>query len=165
MELSTFSENIVIVPYERGGETVDLSVNIDAFTPEFFRSVGERFKGKVAGWKIEDKKTKARKRKPAADKVEFFESEARELEIKREVYAELLSSGVLTGWTLTENEIPIAPSLGVLLKLPPRLVEELWLLCLDAAKTVKKRVDGEIEETSESTPSGSRAPLALAPTG
>lgn len=159
MELSSFSENIVTVPYERSGETVELSVNIDAFTPDFFREVGERFKEKMKGLQAEDKK---KGKKP---ETEFFEAEARALEINREIYAELLSSGVLTAWTVTENGIPIAPSKEVLVKLPPRLVNELWELCLEAAKTVKKREDGGIGATSENTPSGSRAPLALAPTG
>lgn len=157
MELSSLSENIVVVPYERGGETVELSVNIDAFTPEFFRHLGKQFNDKVKDLQAQGKKKK--------DDPALFEAEARTLELNREIYAEMLSSGVLKEWTITENGLPIPPTREVLLKLPPRLVTELWDLCLEAAKTVKKREDGVTEATSESMPSGSRVPLALAPTG
>lgn len=153
MELSSFSENIVTVPYERNGERVELSVNIDAFTPEFFRVTGKRLDGKLKVLQAEDKVRGKKK----VDRIQFFEAEARALEINRDIYAELLSSGVLTAWTVTENEIPIPPSKEVLLSLPPRLVQELWELCLEAAKTVKKRGDAETEETLENTHSGSKA--------
>ena len=148
MELAKLTENIVKTPYERDGETLELSVNIDAFTPEFFREIGKKMKGTLQGLEAEDraKKTKGKK----VDRTEFFEVEARALEINREIYAELLSAGVLVAWTATENEIPIPPSKEVLLKLPPRFVQELWELCLEAAKTVKKT-------TSETTAAGSLA--------
>lgn len=160
MELSSLSQNIVTVPYERGGESIELSVNIDAFTPEFFRSVGSRFKGKMKELEAQDKKQKGKKK---LEPIEFFEIEARSLEIYREIHADLLSSGVLTAWTVEVDGMPIAPTREILIKQPPRFVEELWELCLKAAKTVKKR--GDVEETSESTHDGSRANLALAPTG
>lgn len=159
MELSSFSENIVTVPYVRSGETVDLSVNIDAFTPEFFRIVGERFTKKMKELEREDSAKKGKKGKKAD--AEIFETEARALEVNREIYADLLSNGVLVGWTVTENGKPVMPTKDILLKLPPRLVVELWNLCLEASKTVKKRVDEEIEDTSDSTHSGSMALRAV----
>lgn len=143
MELSSLSENIVIVPYERNGERVELSINIDAFTPEFFRAVGERFKAKINTLRTEGKKPKSKK----VDDAAFFESEAQTLELNREIYADLLSNGVLVAWTVTENGLPVAPSKGVLVMLPPRLVYELWEQCLEAAKTVKKTVGSELSET------------------
>lgn len=164
MELSSFSENIVSVPCKRGDESVDLQVNIDAFTPDFFRDIGKRFESKMKGYKAEES---SKKKKTKQDEIAFFEQEARALEISRDIYAELLAGGVLVGWSVTENSIPIQPTVDVLQKLPPRLVEEIWMRCLHAAKTVKKRVDEEIEEASESIASGSREhpTLALAPTG
>lgn len=159
MELSSFSENIVTVPFGRGGETVDLLVNIDAFTPEFFREVGAQFQAKVKAFTAEDKK----KKKP--DELEFFEREARALEIQREIHVSLLSSGVLKGWTVTEGGEPVQPTKELLMTRPPLLVEALWNACLEAAKTVKKREELRDEETSENSFGGSRGTLALAPTG
>lgn len=159
MELSSFSENIITVPFGRGGETVDLFVNIDAFTPEFFREVGKQFQERLKAVGVEDKK------KSKKNGIEFFEREARALEIEREIHASLLSGGVLKGWGVTDKGKPVEPTRELLMTRPPLLVEALWMACLNAAKTVKKRVGEEAEETSENSPSGTRAPLALAPTG
>jgi hypothetical protein len=156
MELSSFSENIVTVTFGRGKETVDLEVNIDAFTPEFFRKVGKQFQSKMKALEAEDKKTKKK-----ADGMDFFETEARALEIQREIHASLLSSGVLRGWTVTVNGEPVEPTKELLMARPPLLVEALWNACLNAAKTVKKRAEEETEETSEGTHSGSMALRAV----
>lgn len=163
MELSSFSENIITVPYKRSGETVNLEINIDVFTPEFFRRVGKKFEERMKTYRALDAQAKAKgrsKAKPKVDQVriakDFFENEARELEIKREIHAELLAGGVLKGWDVVENGLPIQPTYEVLMKLPPLLVEDIWNLALLKAKTVKKRVEEETEEISESTPSGSR---------
>lgn len=161
MELSSFSENIVTVPYQRSGETVNLEINIDVFTPEFFRRVGKRFEERMRGYQAIDAKAKTTgrsKAKPKADPIaqakNFFENEARELEIKREIHAELLAGGVLKGWDVVENGLPIPPSYEVLMKLPPLLVEDIWNLALEKAKTVKKRVDEGEREILENTGSG-----------
>jgi hypothetical protein len=158
MELSALSENIVTIPFNRAGESDELYVNSDAFTPDFFREVGKRFKERVDGLQVEDKKRKKK------DQV-FFEDEARALELKREIYAEMLSSGVLTDWTFTENGEPTKPTKDVLLTLPPRLIAEFWELCLEAAKTVKKREDVEEEATLDRIPSGSMALRAVGQNG
>jgi len=162
MELSSFSENIITVPYTRSGETVNLEINIDVFTPEFFRRVGKRFEERMRGYQAVDAQTKAKgksKVKPKPDQFQgakhFFENEARGLEIKREIHAELLAGGVLKGWDLVENGLPIHPTYDVLIKLPPLLVEDIWNLALEKAKTVKKRVESETKETSETTHDGS----------
>lgn len=175
MELSSFSENIVTVAYTRSGEPANLEINIDAFTPEFFRLVGKRFDERMKEWKAKDdaivakskpkRKAKGEKADPADEAKIFFETEARELEIKRQIHAELLAGGVLKGWDITENGLPLAPSVEVLLRLPPLLVENIWNLALKTAKTVKKRAEEEDEDTLDNTANGSGAHLALAPTG
>jgi hypothetical protein len=149
MELSSFSENIVTVPYERGGETVELSINIDAFTPKFFREAGKRLQREV---QQEKKKGKGKE-----EKLQPFETEARLLEKNCEVYADMLCPDVLKGWTVEENGIPIAPTKEVLMRLPPRLLVELWEICQEAARTVKKTAGQETGEMSESTHGGSMA--------
>lgn len=163
MELSSFSENIITVPYERSGETVNLEINIDVFTPEFFRRVGKKFEERMKEYQATDAQTKVKsksKSKPKVDPIQgaknFFENEARELEIKREIHSELLAGGVLKGWDLVENGIPIQPDYEVLIRLPPLLVEDIWNLALEKAKTVKKKVESETEETSETTHDGSQ---------
>lgn len=177
MELSALSENIVPVPFKRGSETIELQVNIDAFTPEFFRAQKERanaklkeLKKEIARLKHEESQKKADKPKrlSKAKKAELaFEQEAeqslvrleniaQEVEAERQSYAELLSSNVLKGWDVTENGIPIEPTMELLMRLPPRGLKEMWLACIDAAKTVKKKADDQTEETLGSTPSGSR---------
>lgn len=173
MELSAFSENIITVPYERSGDTVNLEINIDVFTPEFFRRVGKKFEQRLKTYQAQDaqaaraqSKPKGKaKTDPSRAAKDFFEREARELEIKREIHVELLAGGVLKGWDLTENGIPIEPTHEVLMRLPPLLVEDIWNLSLEKAKTVKKRVDEATGETSESLPSGTKAPLELVQTG
>jgi hypothetical protein len=159
MKLSSFSENIITVPYKRSGETVNLEINIDAFTPEFFRLVGKKFDERMREWRTKDKATPKAKGKKEDDLQQvksFFENEALSLEIKRQIHAELLASGVLKGWDLTDdNEVPLAPSYDVLVKLPPLLVEDIWNLSLERAKTVKKRVESGTEETLDNTQDGS----------
>ena len=161
MEISSLSESIVTVPFKRGKDAVDLDVNIDAFTPEFFREVGKRFSERMKELEAEDKKSKGKKKEDA----EFFEKEARALEIQREIYASLLSGGVLKDWSVELNGKHVAPTYEVLITRPPQMVEELWLTCLKAAKTVKKRVEEEAEEILENTPSGSRGLHAVGQTG
>lgn len=170
MELSSFSEYIVTVPYERSGETVNLEINIDVFTPEFFRRVSKRFEERMRGYQAIDARAKPKGRSKAkADPIEgakaFFENEARELEIKREIHAELLAGGVLKGWDLVENGLPILPRYEVLIRLPPLLVEDIWNLALEKAKTVKKRVESETRETSETTHDGSQGLRVVGQTG
>lgn len=180
MELSSLSTNIVTIPYEHNGDTTNLDVNIDIFTPEFFRLVGKRFADKVKEWEDKvEKEAKQKRAQPApkpnnaTDKkanearnaLAFFEDEAISLEVSRQIHAELLAGGVLKGWDVTRDGLPIAPSYEVLMKLPPLVVEEIWKLALERAQTVKKKVVGVTEETLENTPSGSREPLKLAPTG
>jgi hypothetical protein len=175
MELSSFSQQIVIVPYQRGEEIVELSVDIDAFTPKFFRDAGRRFKERLTKIQSEvtarpkaEKKAK-KKTKPSPVDAEnaflvFFETEAQSMELNHEVSAELLSSGVLVGWTVTENGVPVQPTKEVLMKISPRVVKEMWERCLDAAKTVKKRAEEVDEETLETTHTGSMALRAVGQT-
>jgi hypothetical protein len=179
MELSSFSQQVVIVPYQRGEEIVELSVDIDAFTPKFFRDAGRRFKerltkiqSEVAAQPKGEKKAKKKakkKTKPSPLDAEnafltFFETEAQSMELNHEVSAELLSSGVLVGWTVTENGVPVQPTKEVLMKISPRVVKEMWERCLDAAKTVKKRAEEVDEETLETTHTGSMALRAVGQT-
>ena len=175
MELSALSENIVSVPYKRGNETIELQVNIDAFTPEFFRLQKARaeekfkeFQREVLRLKKEEQAKTRPKKLTKAQKAELefeqaaqltftrLEQRAQEAEAERQSFAELLSSNVLKGWDVTENGIPVEPSKEVLMRLPPRGLEELWYVCVKASQTVKKRVDEETEETSENMLSGSK---------
>jgi hypothetical protein len=159
MEFSSFSETIISVPFERAGEIVQLQVNIDAFTPEFFRHVGKMFDTKMRQWKTEEKK-KTRKK---ADSIDFFEENARGLEVEREIYATLLTSGVLKGWDVTLNGESLEPSSEVLMKLPPLVVKGIWTAALDSATTVKKRAEEADEETLEAMPNGSKELAEHAP--
>ena len=96
-------------------------------------------------------------------------------EVNREILAERLTcpislpdgstTCILKGWDITENGLEIAASKTNLLRMPTAAVEALFDFITSRLDPVKKRVDEEIEETSESTPSGSREHLALAPTG
>lgn len=197
MELSTFSENIVTVTFERSGETVELKVNIDAIVPNYHGQLEERLKpmstrhralvekfvqvqAEVARVKDETERNRKAKRpkpvKPIDPSLPSVLSMEREMqEIQRESHAERLScpvelpdgsfTALLKGWSITENGLALEPTKENLMRLPPKAVEEIWERCIERANTVKKREDEEAEETSESMPSGSRVPLALAPTG
>jgi hypothetical protein len=192
MELSSLSENVVPVPYERGGEILNLQVNIDGFTPEFWRTMKAkaeaRFK-KVEGQvkaelreaqkkvqpKVRPKKklTKAQMLQAAEDDLraevqrELFNIElrAKRLEAERETNIEFLIPYILKGWDATENGVPVQLTAEVLNGLPPQAVQAIFDVCVKAARTVKKRADEEDVETSESTPSGSRALHAVGQTG
>lgn len=189
MELKFLSENIIPVPYRRGDQTLELQVNIDAFTPEFWRAMKVRAEEKYKALEMEiqkalkeplpkvKKEKKAKKLTPAQQaeraeqeirahirqQLETIEGQAKQLEAERETNIEFLIPHVLKGWDATENGVPVTLTKEVLITLPPRLIQELFDLCVKSAKTVKKRVDEEEEETLESTPSGSRALHAVAP--
>lgn len=159
MELSSFSENIVHVPYERNGEVVNLQVNIDAILPEFYDVLQERL---APLQKRIDKLQKEFKKKG----VVTGESEKEILLIQREADAERLTcpvtlpdgskTSLLKSWDVTENGEPVPVTKETLIKLPPRAVQEIWDLCSKAATTVKKREDVETEETTDNTLSGSK---------
>jgi len=180
MELSSLGENIVTVPYSHGSDELELQVNIDGFTPEFWRamktSAEEKLKAAVAQVKAEIKtksqKQAPKKRSTKAEQLRAAESEiseevqreldsielrAKRLEAERETNIEFLIPFILKGWDVTENGMPVQLTAEVLNSLPPRTVQAIFDVCVKAARTVKKRVDEETEETSENMPSGSRA--------
>jgi hypothetical protein len=171
MELSALSQNIVMVPYKRGAETLELQVNIDAFTPQFFREMRlraeERFKELEKeiekpvrkGKKESDFKTKVR------EQLDGIEAQARRLEAERDTNIEFLIPHILKGWDVVKDGDPVALTKEVLATLPPKLIQELFDVCVKATQTVKKREDqDEVEEISENTTAGSRVLHAVGQT-
>jgi len=195
MELSTFSENIVTETFERSGEKVTLKINLDALVPDYDDVLQERLAPSIQQLdelarkhaalvdeieklnKEQEKKTK--KPREVIDLAPYMarlsEIKKGSAEVKREIFAERLTcpislpdgstTCILKGWDITENGLEIAASKANLLRMPTAAVEALFDFITSRLDPVKKRVDEEIEETLESTPSGSREHLALAPTG
>ena len=64
MELSSLSENIIPVPWERGSQSLELQVNIDAFTPEFWRKMKARAEEKFKTLETDIKKLVLEASKP-----------------------------------------------------------------------------------------------------
>lgn len=161
MELSALSETIVDVPLKHGQETANLRVNIDAFTPEFFRKLGESLDARVKALQVKEKRSLTKGKKETATKrgkanarrPAFLYPEASALELQREVEVEFLVPHVLKGWDVTDNEVPIEPTKEVLIRLPPRMVHEILQACIGATKTVKKTEDEA--ETLGNTQDGS----------
>jgi hypothetical protein len=184
MELSALSQNIVMVPLKHGDETLELQVNIDAFTPQFFREVRRHAEKRFQILETEITKTlretpkpekKTKKRTPATDQSEFkrqvtdqlegIEIKARALEVQREVNIDFLFPGILKGWDVVENGLPVELTRDVLLALPPKLIQDIYDVCVKATQTVKKREDqDEDEATSDSTAAGSRGLRAVGQT-
>jgi hypothetical protein len=191
MELSALSENIVTVPYKHGDDTLELRVNIDAFTPEFWRlmksCVEEKFKmleleiekalreSSKVGVKGQRKPRKLTKAQQVAEAEREFKAEvkaqldgiegrAKQLEVERETNIEFLIPHVLKGWDVVENGSLVALTAEVLNTLPPRLIQDLFDTCVKAAKTVKKRED-EDEETSGDAQRGSSGLRAVGGSG
>jgi hypothetical protein len=184
MELSALSENIVPVPYKHGDDTLELRVNIDAFTPEFWRlmkaraeekfkaleleikkAVQESAKSEVKGQRKPKKLTKAKQAEKAEQQfkdevkaqLDGIEGRARQLEAERETNIEFLIPHVLKGWDATDKGDPVECTAAILSTLPPRLVQDIFDTCVKAAKTVKKRADQDEDgETSENMNSGSQ---------
>lgn len=166
MDLSSFSENIVTIPYERNGGTVHLRVNIDAMLPEYFDALEERLAPLMKRAAEIDEQIQNPSKKKNSKTPSRLQLEKQLLEMEREAHAERLTCPVtlpdgsqtclLKGWDLTKGGAPLSPSKEVLVTLHPRVVAEFSELCLEATKTVKKRVAGEDEETTENTHSGSK---------
>jgi len=176
MELSALSENIIPVPYKRGNDELILQVNIDAFTPQFWRELRieaeKKFKDierqiaaavkEPKGARQPKKLTKAQQAKQLEEQfseemksqLDALELTARRLEAEREANIEFLIPHVLKGWDATENGVPVALTKEVLMPLPPKLIQEIFDLCVKAAKTVKKTDDEE--ETQANTQGGSQ---------
>lgn len=183
MELSSFSENVVTETFSRNGEEVELKINIDAIVPDYFEALEERLKPlsvrlKNLGEKYQamvdqiNKRQEDSKKKKKVDNTPLpstIQLEKEMAEIQREAFAERLtcaiklpdgtSTQLLKGWSIVENGMPIAPTKEALLRLPPRLVQELWERCIKRTETVKK-TDDEVE-TSGNTQDGSAAPSGL----
>lgn len=192
MELSALGENIVSVPFPHGSDETELQVNIDAFTPEFWRSmktraeqkfksleaeikkaVQEASKPEIKGAKKPKKLTKAQRAQEAEkqfaehikERLDSIEGRALQLEAERETNVEFLWPHVLKGWDVTDNGVPVALTEAVLLALPPALVQRIFDTCAKAARTVKKRVDEEDVETSEGAQHGSSGLRAVGGSG
>jgi len=146
MKFSSFSENVITAEYKHGSEVVNLEINIDAFTPDYFRQLEARAKANTA-----KQKPKGREKKTEQS---IFADEILRLEMDREINAEALCPNVLKGWDLTEDdgETPVRLNKESLLRLPPRLVAELLTFCVEQSRTVKKK---DAVETSENMQGGS----------
>jgi hypothetical protein len=175
MELSALSENIVPVAYKHGDDELILQVNIDAFTPQFWRELKSRAEEKfktlereiaaaaktpeIGGQKRDKKPTKARQaekdfKQHVKEQLDTIEARAKTLEAQRDTNIEFLIPHVLKGWDATENGVPVALTKEVLRPLPPKLIQEIFNLCVKAANTVKK---SDEEETLDNTQDGSPA--------
>lgn len=96
-------------------------------------------------------------------------------DVKREMYAEqltcpvLLPDGsvtcILKGWDITENSQPISASKENLLRLPTAAVETLFEFVMSKMETVKKKVESETRETSETMQDGSPGLRVVGQTG
>lgn len=168
MELSSFSENVVTVPYETNGDTAYLQVNIDAILPEYFDALEERLAplvGRIEAIQDQIKKLSDKKAKKDSKSLTALQLEKEVLTMQREAHAERLTCPVrlpdgsttclLKGWDTTVNGSPVPATRETLLTMPPRIVKDLWETCRNAAQTVKKRVELETGETLDGTQDGS----------
>jgi|ERR1051325_245074 hypothetical protein len=180
MELSALSENIVPVKYKHGDDEVILQVNIDAFTPQFWRelraraeekfktlesqiaeAVKEVNKPEVQGQKKAKKLTKTQQAKKVEEdlkqsmkaQLDGLERQALQLEAERETNIEFLIPHILKGWDVVDKGRPVALTREVLMPLPPKLIQQIFDVCVKAARTVKKTDDEE--ETLAATQDGS----------
>jgi hypothetical protein len=193
MELSSFSENIVVERIERNGDFVELQINIDAIVPDYYEQLEkllapmterrEALREKYNELTVEverrkkefekaEKNGKPKKQKPLPSVLAMEKELA---EIQRDEFAARLTcpvrlpdgslTALLKGWNITVNGEAIPPSMGNLAKLPPKTVEEIWKRSIAAADTVKKRVDEQDEETSDTTQRGSKELRVVGQTG
>lgn len=154
---SAFLDELVTEPFTVGDESVDVTVNIAAFTSEFWRRMSalikQRFagglnapKGKLAGRRRKGKKADKALKDALENLPNPFEFQALEDETERAIFADLLltpgiegQSPVLADWGMTVEGEKIKPSREVLMGLPTPAVRALWLFCRRLADTVKKQ--------------------------
>lgn len=180
MKISSLSEHVIPVSHKHGNEELELQVNIDAFTPEFFIQQKKHAEEKLKEYRRQiqtlkaqnGSKPKGQKKKAKETEIQKAEREfnekahaalmeleyrVQEKEADRQSYARLLSSNVLKGWDLTDDDgNPLAVNYDVLISLPPNCLQDIWDTCVKASRRVKKKVDAEDEETSADTAHGSR---------
>ena len=185
-ELTSLSSCVQTFPYERFGLKMKLDIDIDAFTPAYFRKVRESVKSRLAALlqeaadkrerlitdlikrmeessqsqldaaaqsesgieeKVDMSPDAIRKRiegvlpalPNADDATEHLEATARSIEIEQEINVELLTSGVLVGWDVADNGVPVPITREVFIGLRPKLVADLWEFAKDKSSTVKKK--------------------------
>ncbi|HEY0004532.1 MAG TPA: hypothetical protein VGB17_06945 [Pyrinomonadaceae bacterium] len=184
MELSTlahapeFLDNLVTEKFEAAGESVDITVNIDAFTSVFWRRISAQIRDRYLGGVKPDGQKSAKSRrgkrgapaKPEPDEAfkglhSPFELMALEDDQERTIYVDLLltpgipgQSPVLVDWGVKLDGLPIKPSREVLMGMPTPAVRALWLFCRRLADTVKKlptRKTSPSKTTEETTEDGS----------
>lgn len=179
MELSSFSENIVVKTFKRGNQSVELHINIDAVVPAYYEVLDERLAPAIK--KLDalmaevdqmttsldgkaKKKTKASgEEKPAAHRsMIVIEKEISELQ--REIWADRLSipvrlpdgseTALLKDWDVTDKGQPLRPTKDVLLKMPPVAVKAIGEFCMRQIETVKKTLEEEamLESTQDGSP-------------
>lgn len=156
-----FLDNLVVEPFKLGEESVDITVNIDAFTSEFWRRASAQMKKRYlesvksgARSQMATGARKPRRKKAAAELKEAlnelpqpFEMQALEDETERAIFADLLLTAGINGqspplaeWGVKVNGEPIKPSHEVLMSMPTTAVRALWLHCRRTADTVKKQM-------------------------
>jgi len=181
MELSSFSETIVVKTFKRGAQSVELHINIDAVVPEYYEVLDKRLAPSVtklntlmaevdqmlSGDKTADggKKKRTKPEQPETDQRSMLAIEKEVSELQREIWAERLTipvklpdgseTSLLKDWDVTEKGQPLKPTKEVLLRMPPVAVRSIGEFCMKQIETVKKTLDEEA--MSDSTQDGSPA--------
>lgn len=139
MDVLEFQANPVTETFTRHGKSMQVTFNTDAFTPDFFRAAAQMFRDVHKRAKEGDSEAVEAFRKARKDDNERvalnFEGQARQGEIKREIYARLLAgtedTPVLMGWELTRADEPILITFDELNRLHPDFVTDLYQFCLE----------------------------------
>lgn len=146
-----------------------VTVNADAFTPEFFRNAANRIR-KQYDQAIKDDKDQAKKLKAAkgAEALALqFEDSARLMEVERDIYAALLAGSVecpvLLDWDLTRNGEPVPVTETEIGRLKPKMVRELYVRSTEVAnpKSQETPETGASRTISETTASGSQGSATI----
>lgn len=169
MDVLEFQANPITETFTRHGKSMQVTFNVDAFTPDFFRAAAQMFREihaqAAAGDKEATEAFKKAKKDDNERSVLQFEAQARRLEIQREIYARLLSgtpdTPVLMDWELTRNGEAIPITTDELNRLHPDFISDLYNFCLEHSvpKSPEIQTTPASQTISETTGAGSPTPV------
>lgn len=170
MDVLDFQANPLTETFTRHGKSMQVTFNADAFTPDFFRAAAQMFREIHRDAKVKDEEAtsalkSAKKAKNDNEQVALnLDARARQLEIRREIYARLLAgtpdTPVLMGWELTRDGEPIDVNYDELSRLHPEAITDLYNFCLERSvpKSPEIPTTPASQTISETTDAGSPTP-------
>jgi len=183
--LSSFSSCIETFTFERGKSSVELDIDVDAFTEEYFRNVGKRQRDRLKIKLVQNRKalpivadvpeTAIAIQTPEDDDVktleslqQIWESAAKNVADQKTLHIDMLLGGevakegnsLLVNWDIVDDQgKAVTLNAAALRHWSAKGLDALWEFCAEKARPLVKKIEAATVEPESRNGSFSRSQL------